>query len=98
MSCRVLNRQVEEETLNEIVRLAELYGCTRVVGVYLPTKKNAMVRDLYSRLGFTTIDESAARVEFELAVSTYITKATHIEVIRRHDDAGRNNVQAAVNF
>ena len=40
MSCRVLKRGVEEEVLNELVRLAKLKHCARPEGVYLPTAKN----------------------------------------------------------
>ncbi len=40
MSCRVLKRQVEEEMLNELTRLAKERGCARLEGVYLPTPKN----------------------------------------------------------
>src|ERR1700733_13605106 len=50
MSCRVLNRQLEDEVLNEIVRVAALRGCDTVVGNYLPTAKNAMVSNLYPRM------------------------------------------------
>ncbi len=39
MSCRVLKRQVEEEVLNELVRLAKLRGCQRLEGIYLPTRQ-----------------------------------------------------------
>ena len=52
MSCRVLKRQVEEEVLNELARLADKRGCARLEGVYLPTAKNEMVRDFYTAHGF----------------------------------------------
>jgi FkbH-like protein len=61
MSCRVLKRQVEEEVLNELARLAKLRGCSRLGGVYLPTAKNEMVRDFYLRMGFTLTAESETR-------------------------------------
>jgi FkbH-like protein len=52
MSCRVLGRRVEEATLNLIVREARRLGARALVGEYRPTAKNAMVSDLYPRLGF----------------------------------------------
>ncbi len=55
MSCRVLKRQVEEEVLNEIVRLAGANGCSRVVGVYMPTAKNGMVRESLSEHGVCAV-------------------------------------------
>ena len=52
MSCRVLGRQVEPTTLNLIAEQAKKLGAKRLVGEYIPTKKNGMVKDHYARLGF----------------------------------------------
>jgi FkbH-like protein len=57
MSCRVLGRQVEPTTLNLVADQALRLGATRLIGEYLPTKKNGMVRDHYSKLGFTVEHE-----------------------------------------
>jgi FkbH-like protein len=57
MSCRVLGRQVEEATLNLLAERAKQAGAAAIEGIYLPTKKNGMVRDHYGRLGFTQIEE-----------------------------------------
>jgi FkbH-like protein len=83
MSCRVLKRQVEEEVLNEFVRLAASRGCTRLEGVYLPTAKNEMVRDFYTRMGFTLTAENEERREFELMIKTFQPVSTRIKIIRR---------------
>lgn len=56
MSCRVLGRQVEPTTLNLICQEAKRLGARRVVGEYIPTKKNGMVKDHYARLGFTVME------------------------------------------
>lgn len=80
MSCRVLKRQVEEETVNELVRLARERGCTTIRGLYLPTKKNGMVRDLYPTMGFSIVHDGDDRREFELDVENYKTKPTQIQV------------------
>jgi len=60
MSCRVLGRQVEPTTLNLIAAEAAKLGARRLVGEYIPTKKNAMVKDHYARLGFTVMATDAA--------------------------------------
>ena len=60
MSCRVLGRQVEPTTLNLIALEAARLGAGRIVGEYLPSKKNGMVKDHYARLGFTVIETDAA--------------------------------------
>jgi FkbH-like protein len=53
MSCRVLNRRIEEAILNRIVADARAAGASQLVGSYIPTDRNEIVRDLYQRLGFT---------------------------------------------
>jgi FkbH-like protein len=83
MSCRVLKRQVEEEVLNELARLARLKQCARLHGVYLPTPKNEMVRDFYPRMGFTLTAESEQKREFELPLENFRPIPTKIKVIRR---------------
>jgi FkbH-like protein len=52
MSCRVLNRGVERLVLDVIAEQARLRGVRRLIGLYLPTSKNALVRDHYQQLGF----------------------------------------------
>jgi FkbH-like protein len=58
MSCRVLERGVEQAVLNEILRVAAELGARSVLGRYVPTERNSMVRDHYQRLGFAPIDRS----------------------------------------
>ena len=56
MSCRVMGRQVEEATLDLIAQQARLLGARRLIGEYIPTKKNGMVRDHYAKLGFAVVE------------------------------------------
>ena len=83
MSCRVLKRQVEEEVLNELARLAKLRNCTRLEGVFLPTPKNEMVRDFYGRMWFTLLAESETKREFELRLDAFQPIPTKIKIARR---------------
>ncbi len=82
MSCRVLKRGVEEEVLNESVRLAQLKNCRFLLGTYLPTPKNEMVRDFYGRMGFTLTAESELKREFELRLENFSPRATKIKIVR----------------
>ena len=50
MSCRVLKRGMEEFIVDKILSVAAQQGFRRVVGEYIPTPKNAMVKDLYEQL------------------------------------------------
>jgi FkbH-like protein len=52
MSCRVLGRGMEQFVLNTLMSKAKARGVKRVVGEYLATSKNGMVKDHYKRLGF----------------------------------------------
>jgi FkbH-like protein len=83
MSCRVLKRQVEDEIMNEIFRLAAAAGCAKVRGIYLPTAKNRMVAGIYEEFGLARMEDTAARKEFELEVKKYQQRATKIRVARR---------------
>jgi len=82
MSCRVLKRQVEDEVLNELARLARARACSRLEGVYLPTPKNEMVRDFYSQMGFSLRAENGQSREFELNLDTFQTIPTKIQITR----------------
>jgi FkbH-like protein len=80
MSCRVLGRQVEEATLNLVASEAAKLGASRLVGDYLPTQKNGMVRDHYQKLGFAPVDatpDGSSRWALDLAnykpLSTFIS-------------------------
>lgn len=77
MSCRVLKRGMENFTLNTMVEKAKAAGYKRIVGEYLPTVKNGMVKDHYSNLGFTKI-EGAETDQYELLVDSYKTRECYI--------------------
>jgi FkbH-like protein len=59
MSCRVLGRRVEQMVLREILEHARTRGVRRVVGKYLPTDRNELVRDHFRKLGFELVEEDA---------------------------------------
>ena len=83
MSCRVLKRQVEEEVLSEVARLAKLRGCHRLEGLYLPTAKNEMVLDFYGRMGFKLVSASETKRDYTLELERFQPISTKIKIIRR---------------
>jgi FkbH-like protein len=91
MSCRVLKRQVEEDVVNEIMRLARLHSCDGVRGTYLPSAKNSMVRELYSQLGFTLVSQSAERSDYQADVHSFKPFITQIQIARRTHESDRSN-------
>lgn len=59
MSCRVLNREMEFAMFDALVEQCQARGIRRIVGVYIPSKKNSMVVGHYAGLGFTPLSESS---------------------------------------
>jgi FkbH-like protein len=66
MSCRVLGRTVETATLNLIAQEARRMGARRLIGEYIPSGKNGMVREHYARLGFTALKPHPAGGSFDV--------------------------------
>ncbi len=54
MSCRVLKRGVEEFIVNQMAHLARTNGFSRLLGEFIPSTKNNMVKDLYAQMGFSS--------------------------------------------
>tara|TARA_B100001093_G_scaffold503354_1_gene557617 strand:+ start:685 stop:2382 length:1698 start_codon:yes stop_codon:yes gene_type:complete len=52
ISCRAFGRQVELLTINNITKIAKSNKFKRVIGEYIPTSKNGMVKNIYKNLGF----------------------------------------------
>jgi predicted enzyme involved in methoxymalonyl-ACP biosynthesis len=79
MSCRVLQRGVEQLAMNRIFVLARELGAERVLGRYLPTAKNVMVQDFYPQFGFKEVARSAeGATEWSLAVADYTPRTVFI--------------------
>jgi FkbH-like protein len=67
MSCRVLKRGVEHLLLNCACREALARGAKFVRGAYIPTAKNALVKDHFPKLGFQRAGgDDDGRTEWEL--------------------------------
>jgi FkbH-like protein len=60
-SCRVFSRTLESFILNHVMEYARSCGAARLVGEYLPTARNGVVKDLYASLGFRPMREGDAR-------------------------------------
>jgi len=52
MSCRVIGRSIETAFLAKIVKDARNANVARIIGEYIPTKKNIPASDFYERHGF----------------------------------------------
>ena len=59
MSCRVLGRDVEKAVLQELMKEVKKGGGKRLLGKFVPTSRNMVVKDHYNNLGFTLLKEQA---------------------------------------
>jgi len=75
MSCRVLKRGMENFVLNYIVDFAVNNGYQVLVGEYIQTGKNHLVKDHYANLGFIKKNEY-----WRLETSTYQPKECFIKI------------------
>jgi FkbH-like protein len=82
MSCRVLKRGVEEAQFNELVREAWRRNVKQIIGIYVPTDRNRLVRDHYESLGFELMGPGSASGEtrWRLDVSKARALENQIEV------------------
>lgn len=70
MSCRVMGRKLEDVIINE---LAAKCRCN-LVGEFIPTAKNAPVKELYDRLGFAMVSDDDGHKVYELDATEYEKK------------------------
>jgi len=78
MSCRVLARGVEQFLMNYVVYLALREGLPKITGDYLPTAKNAMVKEFYARFGFEKVAENKGRTVWHLDPAAYEPRTVYI--------------------
>ena len=82
MSCRVLERQVEQAVLNSLAGAARERGAARLIGQFIPTPRNAMVAGHYAKFGFAQLgdcDESGMTC-WELNLVDYCPFEVQLEV------------------
>lgn len=82
MSCRVLERQVEQAVLNEIAACARARGMARLVGEYISTPRNAMVAGHYPKLGFAPLDGEADPQRWKLDLADFTPSAVEMAIAR----------------
>jgi FkbH-like protein len=72
MSCRVLQRGVEQYAMNRIFEYAREGNFERVVGHFIPSAKNSMVEGFYRQFGFEQTGPATAEgVEWSLSTQRY---------------------------
>lgn len=77
MSCRVLKRNMENFILNTIVQFARDNQYEKIIGEYIPTSKNEIVRNHYSDMNFKPIIRNNRNL-YVLDIDTYTDKKCSI--------------------
>ena len=81
MSCRVLKRRVEEACLAELAARVRARGGRKLVGRFIPTGRNELVREHYAKLGFAQTEETAdGTTVWSLDLDTYRSDDLPFEV------------------
>ncbi len=71
MSCRVFKRDLELLIMDKLVAKCLQLKVDKIKGIYYPTLKNSIVKNIYKEFGFTKIDENL----FELSTIEYKKKS-----------------------
>jgi FkbH-like protein len=81
MSCRVFGRELEFEAMNIAVETALRRNARGLFADYIPTKKNVVIKDLFTSLGFDLVSgggEMDQSSRWFLDLSRYIPRQTSI--------------------
>ncbi len=66
--------------MNYVVDIARAFGCRTIRGEYLPTAKNAMVKEFYAQFGFHKVSDSESKTAWEINPDEYRTNSTYVEI------------------
>jgi predicted enzyme involved in methoxymalonyl-ACP biosynthesis len=81
MSCRVLGRRVEEALLQHLVEQARAAGASELIGRYIPTARNGLVRDHFEKLGFARFsEEPSGETIWRLSIGEYSDKELPMKI------------------
>jgi len=95
MSCRVLSREMELAMFDALVEQCHARGIRKIVGVYIPSRKNSMVAGHYLNLGFTAIEgDSESRQLWHYDVPQSYAPKTRC--IRRIPNSARASADGAL--
>jgi FkbH-like protein len=75
MSCRVIGRKAEDHLFARLCGRSRSMGCRRIVGTYIPTAKNVLVKDLFCNLGFAHQSSDDASEVWSYDLAAWVQKA-----------------------
>lgn len=79
MSCRVISRTAEQFLFGDFLERCRTLGYRRIVGEYIPTKKNGLVANLFEKIGFLPLPDKADGVaRFDIRVDAAVAPVTFV--------------------
>ena len=79
MSCRVLNRTLENFVLNKISKFCLKKKIKYIKSKFIQTEKNTLVKNLFDDLGFKVTNKNKTKKEYIYYLNDYNYKKTHIK-------------------
>ena len=64
LSCRILGKGIEIAFIKKILQMLKLGGVVKLRAKYVPTNKNAQVKDFYEKCGFLCVSETLGTKEY----------------------------------
>lgn len=86
MSCRVLNRGVEQYVMTFLANLCRSRNLSKIVGEFIPTEKNKMVAGFYQQFGFKAVEQSGSKSVWELTIANYVEPKCYIQKENPNDE------------
>jgi FkbH-like protein len=81
MSCRVLSRGIEQMMMNTIYQIAKSKKMKKIIGLYIPTSKNGLVKSFYEQFQFEKISENTdGCIVWEKDLQDAVTEKTYIKI------------------
>lgn len=71
MSCRVLNRRVEEAVFSDLVRRVEEHGGSTLLGRFIPSQRNGLIKNLFAKLGFQKVEKNENGTLWRFSIHPY---------------------------
>ncbi len=81
MSCRVFKRELEYAIFDIVIDDLIARNIKEIYAKYIPTAKNGYIKNLYTELGFETVESCEDYTLYRLDVDEYIKKNKNIEVM-----------------
>jgi FkbH-like protein len=71
LSCRILGKKIEQQFIGYVLDELKKSAPKKIIGSYIPTKKNSQTKDFYQQFGFQKIKSTEAEDVWERSLVDY---------------------------